>query len=394
MSGRRSSRFCVVLLGLLLSCADDAGSSDPAASGGDASVEPEPTLAPLQKDAPCDEAPAGTPCGEPGQRMHCIFDACVRNACGDGFPADGESCDDGNERSGDGCSDRCVLEVAPGCGNGVLEPGEGCDDGNTSDADLCTADCTSARCGDGVVSAGEQCDDGNTSDGDSCTSRCQDAPPCEDCELPMDTGSGGMESGTSGTSGSGGTGSGTGGTSGSGGTGSGTGGTSGSGGTGSGTGGTGAGTGGSPGADCDACRGTSCTSYLGVPGYNVVAGCFDAGATGTQARTDFGAAFDASFVQNCVDAVNCAYVHDCAYDVANIVNPCYCGAISVDTCNVSGPVAGAPCRAQWEAATRGPTNTDVLLRISDTTYPSGWAYNVLECDATQCHDNPLGDCTP
>jgi cysteine-rich repeat protein len=382
----------VAVLALLFACADDATGSDPTGEGGGDGGTELPIPAPLQRSAPCDQAPAGTPCGEPGQRMHCIFDACVKNACGDGFPAEGEACDDGNERSGDGCSELCVLEIAPGCGNGVLEPGEGCDDGNTSDDDRCTSDCTAARCGDGIVSAGEQCDDGNTSDGDPCTSRCQDAPPCEDCELPTDMGSGGMgATGSGGTGGSGTGGSGTGG-SGTGGSGTGGSGTGGSGTGGSGTGGSG--TGGSPGADCDACRTTSCTSYLGVPGYDVVAGCFDSGGTGTQARTDFGAAFDATFIQNCVDAVNCSYANDCAYDVANIVNPCYCGAISVDTCNVSGPAAGAPCRAQWEAATRGPTNTDVLLRISDTTYPSGWAYSLLECDAMHCDDSPLGDCTP
>ena len=89
--------------------------------------------------ADCDGARTGTPCGP---SMHCVFDACVRNACGDGWPAYGEACDDGNERDGDGCSARCEMEAPPGCGNGVLEPGEDCDDGNTKAADGCEPDCT------------------------------------------------------------------------------------------------------------------------------------------------------------------------------------------------------------------------------------------------------------
>ena len=31
--------------------------------------------------------------------------------------------------------------VAPGCGNGVIEPGETCDDGNTTSGDGCSATC-------------------------------------------------------------------------------------------------------------------------------------------------------------------------------------------------------------------------------------------------------------
>src|SRR5690349_3805405 len=125
--------------------------------------------------AECDGAPEGQECGEKGKGYHCIFDACVRNACGDGvvLELDAEECDDGNERDGDGCSATCKKEVMPGCGNKLVEPGEECDDGNTSDDDRCTAHCKQARCGDGIKSAGEECDDGNLSEDDACTRACR-----------------------------------------------------------------------------------------------------------------------------------------------------------------------------------------------------------------------------
>lgn len=74
--------------------------------------------------------------------------------CGDGIidADEGEDCDDGNERSGDGCSSACAVEapfVCSGepsvcftCGNGTLDAGEGCDDGNSDDGDGCSAECS------------------------------------------------------------------------------------------------------------------------------------------------------------------------------------------------------------------------------------------------------------
>ena len=149
---------------------------------------------------------------------------------------------------------------------------------------------------------------------------------------------------------------------------------------------------------CPACRAANCTNYQGA--LNVVAGCFDATATGTGIRAPFvGAAFSAAQVQACVDVVNCARANNCAYNPANRVNPCYCGNITVDACNVSGPLAGQPCTAYVKAAV-GDTaatpvsNTDTLLRISDLGYPMGWAYFLLECDGTKCDGAASGDCTP
>ena len=62
-------------------------------------------------------------------------------------PGLGEGCDDGNRRSGDGCSDQCQLEV---CGNGIVDvlqvggglvPAEECEDGNRLELDGCSSSC-------------------------------------------------------------------------------------------------------------------------------------------------------------------------------------------------------------------------------------------------------------
>jgi len=58
------------------------------------------------------------------------------------------------------------------CGNGRLDPGEACDDGNNRSGDGCPADCT-RPCGDGVQDPTEVCDDGNHDDGDGCSADCQ-----------------------------------------------------------------------------------------------------------------------------------------------------------------------------------------------------------------------------
>lgn len=67
--------------------------------------------------------------------------------CGDGIisPQQGEECDDGNRRAGDGCSDRCKIETPQEetyeCGNGIKEQYEECDDGNVQNDDGCSSFC-------------------------------------------------------------------------------------------------------------------------------------------------------------------------------------------------------------------------------------------------------------
>jgi fibro-slime domain-containing protein len=118
--------------------------------------------------------------------------------CGDGQLRGSEECDDGNSKSGDGCSDQCLLEVGfqcptPGspctattCGNGAREGAEECDDGNLRPYDGCSPTCQRevqcpggacvALCGDGLKFPSEACDDGNLRDGDGCSSTCTVEP--------------------------------------------------------------------------------------------------------------------------------------------------------------------------------------------------------------------------
>jgi len=103
------------------------------------------------------------------------FSASSRHVCGDSIVDSDEGCDDGNNVSGDGCSDTCAAEVAnPVCGNGTREVGEACDDGNGSTGDGCSATCVvESVCGNGTREQGEACDDGNTASGDGCSPTCQ-----------------------------------------------------------------------------------------------------------------------------------------------------------------------------------------------------------------------------
>ncbi|WP_428263541.1 DUF4215 domain-containing protein [Haliangium sp.] len=101
----------------------------------------------------------------------CVVPAEV--GCGDGVLVAEEECDDGNQRAGDGCSERCEEEV---CGNGRVDLGEECDQGgDNADTGACGSDCRVTVCGDAVVQGarGEQCDDGNTAVGDGCSDTCR-----------------------------------------------------------------------------------------------------------------------------------------------------------------------------------------------------------------------------
>ncbi|HZV71223.1 MAG TPA: DUF4215 domain-containing protein [Saprospiraceae bacterium] len=120
--------------------------------------------------------------------------------CGNGVIEGGESCDDGGENNGDGCSSTCMIE--PGwscfgtpsvciqtsaCGNGIIEGGESCDDGGVNSGDGCSSTCmiesgwmcfgtpsvcTQSACGNGIIEGGESCDDGGVNSGDGCSSTC------------------------------------------------------------------------------------------------------------------------------------------------------------------------------------------------------------------------------
>lgn len=105
--------------------------------------------------------------------------------CGNGNVEFPEECDDGNLVGGDGCNGLCESEP-PVCGNGILEYPEPCDDGNLDPADGCNASCQLVPvCGDGVVVSPEECDDGGRVSGDLCDSNCQYEHTCGDGNLEL-----------------------------------------------------------------------------------------------------------------------------------------------------------------------------------------------------------------
>jgi fibro-slime domain-containing protein len=98
--------------------------------------------------ATCDQIEANYACPTPG--MPCVYTV----KCGDGHVAGDETCDDTTKQpvSGDGCSDTCQLEPGYVC----PIPGTAC----------------RPICGDGMIVGREQCDDGNTTSGDGCDENC------------------------------------------------------------------------------------------------------------------------------------------------------------------------------------------------------------------------------
>lgn len=98
--------------------------------------------------------------------------------CGDGVvTAPHEMCDGGVN-----CTANCLLKgnTALSCGNGIVEKelGESCDDKNLVSGDGCSKIClqeggaSGSVCGNGDIGLGEMCDDGNTANGDGCSSQC------------------------------------------------------------------------------------------------------------------------------------------------------------------------------------------------------------------------------
>ena len=139
-----------------------------------------------RSDADCD----GNVCTYHTAKNNLCSAACIFAICGNGIVEKGETCDDSNQRDGDGCSSSCQREggftarapelhsSAPQCGNGVIEDQEECDDGLANSnllPNACRTDCRRPRCGDYTVDAQEQCDDGDgNSDlyADACRTDC------------------------------------------------------------------------------------------------------------------------------------------------------------------------------------------------------------------------------
>ncbi|MCY1056428.1 DUF4215 domain-containing protein [Nannocystis sp. SCPEA4] len=118
-----------------------------AAVCGDGLVGPGEACEPSIAEPPCADdcsllsCPANTE-PDPGEECQVAdagcTDLCILDECGDGYPADGEACDDGNLVGGDGCAWNCQPEM---CGDGLLVPGEACDDGNDVAGDGCSPTC-------------------------------------------------------------------------------------------------------------------------------------------------------------------------------------------------------------------------------------------------------------
>jgi len=78
--------------------------------------------------------------------------------CGDGklSTSSGETCDDRNQKDGDGCDSKCRVERGWSCAGGSPTHHSVCD-----------------QCGNGIVGGQEDCDDRNRRDGDGCSSLCR-----------------------------------------------------------------------------------------------------------------------------------------------------------------------------------------------------------------------------
>jgi fibro-slime domain-containing protein len=128
----------------------------------------------------------------------------IPEGCGDGVRAKDsrEECDDGANKSGDGCSARCTLETGYACdpsgggcvavcGDGAQVGSEACDDKNATAGDGCSEGCkieagwacpeagkpcVPARCGDTIEVGDEQCDYGDDENGDGCSASCKREP--------------------------------------------------------------------------------------------------------------------------------------------------------------------------------------------------------------------------
>jgi cysteine-rich repeat protein len=342
--------------------------------------------APDAEVAECDQAPNGTPCGKPGSENHCVFFACVRNACGDGVRAGDEACDDGDEIDGDGCSARCHVDT-PNCGNGILDPFEECDDGDKNGAD-CTARCTKKKCGDGILSPGEECDEGREIDTKTCLKSC--LKPTDgglpEAGVAIDGGSAGTDAGSkvdasadTGTDAA-------------------------------------ADAGGDATMDaakdaesdaaseaggevgpsgpdcavadhdagaiakCEACRQANCTN---LNGFDWVSACYK------QVDTNLGGdPADTTFLPKCIAVMKCAQRYQCGLDGVLSGAGCYCGNKDIDSCNTNGPATdgSAKCIPDWQAAAGTSDNMQIQARFSDYSYPAGIAFQLLDCDRQFCRE--------
>lgn len=131
------------------------------------------SCAPHDALAACDGKADDASCTASGLAGACKAGICETIICGNHRQDPGESCDDGNATSGDGCDSTCrSTEI---CGNGIVDINEGCDCGDGAPEHTnsrchgpnsveptaeCRTNCTARTCGDGEVLGTEQCEAG------------------------------------------------------------------------------------------------------------------------------------------------------------------------------------------------------------------------------------------
>lgn len=406
-----------VLLGALASACGDGEPKRDARDGGASEDAAGPAIA-----SSCTAKDDGVVCGD---GRFCVDHACRAGVCGDGVVTGTEACDDGNKRLGDGCDPSCQVELAS-CGNAKRDEGEECDDGNRVDGDACSNACLERRCGNGRIDHAEECDDGNADNGDECSKDCalitcrngrlDPGEECddgnatdrgdgctnackvsvcgngklekyEDCDdgnridadvCPSDCkqgvcGNGVVEAGEVCE--------------------------------------TGRILRGSPNARYQGCAANckgwlsqeadeclkcqqdmlkGCNNYQDFPFYD---GCLVAynplvGPAATQTP-------ESAFPGLCADLMECALTHGCWTDPTLGATGCYCGSAKGDDCSSVGPAPDSPCLRQFQAASGSVNNNDVNARFSDFTYPSAWAFYLLECMRTQASGNGCAHvCSP
>lgn len=154
--------------------------------------------------ASCSGQPDSTPCLGAD---YCVGGACVFASCGDGVVTAGETCDDGNQVSSDGCTTVCAYTCSQSaqCDDGSVcngtetcnaqhaclpgtpaNPGVTCDPGDGSSG-TCNGSglCVSAGCGNGTVEPSEDCEPpGSTGCREDCRWVCSsdfDCPTDDPC---------------------------------------------------------------------------------------------------------------------------------------------------------------------------------------------------------------------
>ena len=124
----------------------------------------------------------------------------------------------------------------------------------------------------------------------------------------------------------------------------------------------------------------------GMRSFNYFEGCL------TQVDTTaVGEGEDAgSFLQRCANVVNCSLSTRCGLvdagpaDAGGAELPCYCGEQERAACESEGPTSNAPCADAWQEAAGTETSAELFERLTDLSYPIGWAKGVLDCYVEKC----------